>query len=307
MVRVSEIDVDRDYRLRALVAAGIALSSEPSLDELLERLVRIAAELTGARYAALGVIDPAGDELERFITQGVGGEEAVAIGALPRGRGILGVLIHDVETLRLHSLGDDPRSVGFPPNHPPMRSFLGVPVVLRGVAYGNLYLTEKGDGADFDADDEDLVGLLAAQAAVATENARLYEASRRWSQQLEALNEIGTALATEIDLPRLLELIVRRLCELIDARVIAIAVPRADGTLVIEAAQGEPRNRGPRDLDQVRGGGACPTRCPDRGHNPVRPPDGDSSRTQTLPRGIHGPGGSTGVGAPRTYRVLLRV
>ena len=120
-----------------------------------------------------------------------------------------------------------------------MRTFLGVPVVLRGVAYGNLYLTEKEGDADFDAEDEDLVGLLAAQAAVAIENARLYEASRRWSQQLEALNEVGNALATEIDLPRLLELIVRRLCELIDARVIAIAVPRADGTLVIEAAEGE--------------------------------------------------------------------
>ncbi len=120
-----------------------------------------------------------------------------------------------------------------------MRTFLGVPVVLRGVAYGNLYLTEKKGGADFDAEDEDLVGLLAAQAAVAIENARLYEASQRWSQQLEALNEVGNALATEIDLPRLLELIVRRLGELIDARVIAIAVPRADGTLVIEAAEGE--------------------------------------------------------------------
>ena len=120
-----------------------------------------------------------------------------------------------------------------------MRSFLGVPVILRGVAYGNLYLTEKEGGADFTAEDEDLVGLLAAQAAVAIENARLYEASRRWSRQLEALNEVGNALATEIDLPRLLELIVRRLRELIDARLIAIAVPRADGTLIIEAADGE--------------------------------------------------------------------
>ena len=173
MVRVSEIDVDRDYRLRVLVAAGIAWSSEPSLDELLERLVRIAAELTGARYAALGVIDPAGDEFERFITQGVGGEEAVAIGALPRGRGILGVLIHDVETLRLHSLGDDPRSVGFPPNHPPMRSFLGVPVGLRGVAYGNLYLTEKRMAPTSTPMTRILSALLAAQAAVATQNSRL--------------------------------------------------------------------------------------------------------------------------------------
>jgi signal transduction histidine kinase len=239
MVSVSETGIDRDDPLRALVGAGIALSSAVSLDELLERLVQIAARLTGARYAALGVIDRDGEQLERFVTHGVGEAEAEAIGDLPRGDGILGALIHDVETLRLHSIGDDPRSVGFPPNHPPMGTFLGVPVVLRGVAYGNLYLTEKEGGADFDPEDEDLVGLLAAQAAIAIENARLYEASQRWSRQLEALNEVGNALVSEIDLPRLLELIVRRLRGLIDARVIAIAVPRADGTLVIEAAEGE--------------------------------------------------------------------
>ncbi len=182
MAVVSEIDIDREDPLRALVGAGIALSSALPLDELLERLVQIAAGLTGARYAALGVIDRDGAELERFVTHGIDREEAEAIGALPRGGGILGVLIRDVETLRLHDLGDDPRSVGFPPSHPPMRTFLGVPVVLRGVAYGNLYLTEKEGGVDFDAEDEDLVGLLAAQAAIAIENARLYEASRRWSQ-----------------------------------------------------------------------------------------------------------------------------
>jgi signal transduction histidine kinase len=239
MGAVSEIGIDQDDRLRALVGAGIALSSELSLDELLKRLVETAATLTRARYAALGVIDRDGDQLERFITHGIDADAAKAIGDLPRGGGILGVLIRNVETLRLHDLSEDARSVGFPPHHPPMRSFLGVPVILRGVAYGNLYLTEKEAGADFDAEDEDLVGLLAAQAAVAIENARLYEASRRWSQQLEALNEVGNAFVTEIDLPLLLELIVRRLRELIDARLIAIAVPRADGTLVIEAADGE--------------------------------------------------------------------
>ncbi len=237
--RVNEVGTGQRDRLRALVGAGIALSSELSLDELLRRLVEAAAALTGARYAALGVIDRDGKELEHFLTHGIDTDEARAIGDLPRGRGILGVLIHNAETLRLHDLSEDPRSVGFPPNHPPMRSFLGVPVMLRGVAYGNLYLTEKEAGADFDVEDEDLVGLLAAQAAVAIENARLYEASRRWSDQLEALNEVGNALATEIDLPRLLELIVRRLRDLIDARVIAIALPRADGTLAIEAAVGE--------------------------------------------------------------------
>jgi GAF domain-containing protein len=147
--------------------------------------------------------------------------------------------MRDDETLRLRDLSEDPRSVGFPPNHPPMRGFLGLPVLLRGVAYGNLYLTEKEGAADFDEQDEELVGLLAAQAAVAIENARLYEASRRWSIQLEALTEVGTALAEEIDLPRLLELITRRLRGLVGARLVAIAPPGPDGTLAIEAADGE--------------------------------------------------------------------
>ena len=243
---VSESGNDDRDRLRALVRAGIALSSERSLDELLNRLVETAATLTGARYAALGVLDSSGGQLERFITTGIDEERVKAIGDLPRGRGILGVLIHDAAPLRLHDLGDDPRSVGFPANHPPMRSFLGVPVMLRGVAYGNLYLTEKNGGADFDLEDEELLGLLASQAAVAIENARLYEATRRWSGHLEALNEIGTALAEEIELPRLLDLITRRLRQLIDARLVAIALPRADRSLIIEAADGE-------GADDIRG------------------------------------------------------
>jgi two-component system, NarL family, sensor histidine kinase DevS len=226
-------------RLHALVGAGIALSSERSLDDLLHRLVETAAALTGARYAALGVIDPSGRALEQFVTYGVDAATAAAIGHRPRGRGILGVLIRDAETLRLHDIGEDTRSVGFPPNHPPMRSFLGAPVMLRGVAYGNLYLTEKAGGADFDDEDEELVKLLASQAAVAIENARLYEASRRWSSQLEALDEVWNAIAEEIELPRLLELITRRLRDLIDARLVAIALPRPDGTLGIEAADGD--------------------------------------------------------------------
>ena len=130
-------------RLRVLVDAGITLSSELSLDALLQRIVETAAQLTGARYAALGVIDKSGQSLERFLTTGIDDETYAAIGDLPRGRGILGVLIREARTLRLHDIADDPRSVGFPRHHPPMRAFLGVPILLRGVAYGNLYLTEK--------------------------------------------------------------------------------------------------------------------------------------------------------------------
>src|SRR5262245_38194098 len=129
-------------RLRALVDAGIALSSELSLDTLLQQLVETAAHLTEARYAALGVIDETGTGLERFLTHGVDAQTHAAIGKLPRGRGILGVLIRDAKPLRLDDIRDDPRAVGFPEHHPPMRTFLGVPIILRGVAFGNLYLSE---------------------------------------------------------------------------------------------------------------------------------------------------------------------
>ena len=226
-------------RLRRVLYAGIALSSELSLDALLQQIVEAAAELTGARYAALGVIDRSGQALERFLTTGIDAETHALIGDLPRGRGILGALIRDTATLRLHDLGEDPRSVGFPPNHPPMKSFLGVPIVLRGTAYGNLYLTEKAGGEDFTEDDEDLIELLASQAAVAIENARLYETSQRWLRQLESLNEIGDALTGELDLDRLLDLVARRLRELVAARIVLIALPDSGGELVIAAADGE--------------------------------------------------------------------
>jgi signal transduction histidine kinase len=229
----------KEDRLRALVDAGVAIASELSLDALLQRLVEKAAELTGARYAALGVIDRSGGGLERFVTTGIDAETHAAIGDLPRGRGILGALIRDASPLRLHDLGEDPRSVGFPPNHPPMRTFLGVPIVLRGVAYGNFYLTEKEGGEDFTEEDEELVTLLASQAAVSVENARLYEASTGWSRQLESLNEVGNALATETDLERLLDLIARRLRELIDARVVAVVLPEGTNELRFAAAAGD--------------------------------------------------------------------
>lgn len=228
----------REGRLRALFAAGLAVTSELSLDTLLHRLVVAAAELTGARYGALGVIDASGAELEQFVTHGIDDHLRAEIGALPRGRGILGVLIRDAKPLRLHELADDPRSVGFPPGHPPMASFLGVPVMLRGVAYGNLYLTEKEGGEDFSEEDEELVTLLAGQAAVAIENARLYEAATRWSRQLQSLQEVGNALATETDLDRLLDLIVRRLRELLAARVVVLALPAGSDELRFAAVAG---------------------------------------------------------------------
>src|SRR6266542_1807777 len=131
-------EVGRQARLHALVEAGIALSSELSLDALLQKLVETAASLTDAAYAALGVIDAGGQQLERFLTTGIDPEVHAQIGDLPRGRGILGVLIRDATPLRLPDLAAHPRSVGFPEHHPEMHTFLGVPILLRRVAYGNL-------------------------------------------------------------------------------------------------------------------------------------------------------------------------
>jgi len=225
-------------RIRSLLDAGIALTSELSLDALLQNLTETARDLTGARYAALGVIDPNRTELERFVTTGLDADTVAGIGDLPRGRGILGVLISDAQPLRLHDIADDPRSVGFPANHPEMRTFLGVPILLRGVAYGNLYLTEKEDGGDFTTEDQELVTLLASQAAVAIENARLFESAKRWSDQLESLIEVGNALATELDPPRMLDLVARRLREILHARFVLILLER-EGELRVEVAAGD--------------------------------------------------------------------
>ena len=207
---------------------ALALNSELSLDGLLQKIVETAVSLTGARYAALGVIDETGAALERIITTGVNEETRTMIGDLPRGRGILGVLIRDATPLRLTHISDDPRSSGFPPGHPPMDSFLGVPVMLRGLAYGNLYLTEK-DGGEFTDEDEELATLLAAQAAVAIENARLYESATRWSRQLESLHDEVRWIDDETDVTRLLTLVCERLRGLTNARLALAALPTDGG------------------------------------------------------------------------------
>jgi signal transduction histidine kinase len=231
-----------EARLRAVLDAAIAVSSELSLDAVLQRIVEGAASLTGAQYAALGVINPSRQALERFVVTGIDDATRDAIGDLPSGRGILGVLIRDATPLRIDDLSADPRAVGFPPNHPPMRTFLGVPVLLRGVAYGNLYLTEKAGGSPFSEEDQEIVQLLAGQAAVAIENARLYESATRWGEQLQSLTDVGNALSTEIELPKLLDLVVGRLRELIAARVVFIAMPQPDGAVVIETVAGDDPN-----------------------------------------------------------------
>jgi signal transduction histidine kinase len=171
--------VDAGQRRDALVQAGLVLASELSLPSILQKIVELACQVADARYGALGVLDSDGRMIFDFITHGVTEEERLAIGNLPVGKGILGLLITEAKPIRLARIQDHPRSVGFPPNHPPMTSFLGVPIKVRGRIYGNLYLTEKLGAAEFTEEDQEAVVTLAAQAGVAIENARLQEDLRR--------------------------------------------------------------------------------------------------------------------------------
>src|SRR3954470_23485490 len=166
-------------RFERLIEAGRGLMADLDLDLVLDRVLETARDLTGARYAALGVLDEGRRELARFITKGIDAETHRAIGDLPRGRGILGLLIDEPTPLRLEDVGRHPRSYGFPTGHPPMRTFLGVPITIAGHPYGNLYLTEKEGGAQFTAGDEQAAGTLAEFAGVAIENARRYGGAKR--------------------------------------------------------------------------------------------------------------------------------
>jgi signal transduction histidine kinase len=184
---------------RALLEAVTAISSDLDLHSVLSRIVEAATQLTEARYGALGVIGSDAFLVE-FVTTGLGDEERAAIGDLPHGRGILGLLIHHPEPLRLDDLTQHPQSAGFPPNHPPMGSFLGVPVRIRGTVFGNLYLTEKADGHSFTREDQSLVESLATAAGFVIDNARAYGLSERRRQWLEASAELSEALQPPIQL-----------------------------------------------------------------------------------------------------------
>jgi signal transduction histidine kinase len=179
---IARRDADRD-----LIEAGMALASEISVDALLQRIVELAVELTNARYGALGVLTPDGRSIDEFITVGITAEERAAIGDPPTGHGLLGALIRDARPLRIPDISADSRSVGFPPNHPPMRSLLGAPITGRGRVFGNIYLTDKRDAEVFDEEDERILIVLATQAAVAVENARLYDETERRGRELRRL------------------------------------------------------------------------------------------------------------------------
>jgi signal transduction histidine kinase len=224
-------------RYERLLEGGLALAADLSLAATLQRIVELAAGLTGARYGALGVLGRDGT-ITDFITTGITAEERAAMGHIPHGRGILGVLIEDARPLRLHDIAEDPRSVGFPPNHPPMRTFLGVPVTARGRVYGNLYLTEKEGGTDFDADDERGLTLLAAQAGAAIEAAHLFEEANDRAQRLEAIRAISTAILAGTEPAELLGLIAGHARALVGADLATLALPLDDQRLVVEAADG---------------------------------------------------------------------
>ena len=232
-----------EHRLARLIDAGRGLLSELDLETVLDRLLQTAADLTGARYVALGVLDEGRRELARFLTRGIDEETHRAIGDLPRGRGLLGVLIDDPRPLRLDDVGDHPRSYGFPPGHPPMRSFLGVPILIRGEAWGNLYLTEKAGGEPFAPEDEEAVVVLADWAAIAIENARLYRdvAARREELEravrgLQATAAIARAVGGETELERILELVVKRGRALIEAHDVLIMLREGDELVIVAGA-----------------------------------------------------------------------
>jgi len=173
---------------RRLIEAGMILASELALDAVLLRIVELAVDLTGARYGALGVLTPDGRSIEEFTTVGITREERAAIGDPPTGHGLLGALITEARPMRIPDIRADSRSVGFPPNHPQMKSLLGAPIKGRGTVFGNIYLTDKEGAEAFDEEDERVLVVLATQAAIAVENARLYDETERKGRELQKLH-----------------------------------------------------------------------------------------------------------------------
>jgi signal transduction histidine kinase len=225
-------------RIRALLQAVMSISSQLDLAEVLHSIAATAAELSGATYSALGVLDAEGVRLSDFITVGIDDAQRAAIGELPRGRGVLGLLITDPRPVRLADLGKHPSSFGFPPGHPPMRTFLGVPILVRDEVYGNLYLTEKRGGGEFSESDEQIVLALASAAGLAVQNARLFARAKRREEWLGAAGAITARLlggATESDVFPDIVAAARHLAE---ADIAVLALPGRDGTLRIEAADG---------------------------------------------------------------------
>jgi signal transduction histidine kinase len=233
-----------DQRTRRLLDVGKVLLAELDPQAVLHLILEEAREITGARFAALGVLDEERTDLKQFLTSGVDEATRRRIGDLPRGRGVPGVLIKQPQPLRLTDVSEHPASYGFPEGHPPMLGFLGVPILIRGEAWGNLYLAEKQEG-EFTEADEEAVGILAGWAGTAIENARLYRLSEQRREELEravrgleATSDIAIAIGTESNLDRILELIAKRGRALVDAQSMLIML-REDADLVVAAVAGQ--------------------------------------------------------------------
>ena len=245
MASVAERHRNVGSGMLGVLDAACGVLSDLDVDVVLERIIEAARELTGARYSALGILDRSRGELERFITAGLDEPTHRQIGALPRGRGVLGELIADPRPLRLSDVGAHPHSYGFPSGHPPMKTFLGVPVLVAGESFGNLYLTEKPEGEEFSEEDEQALVRLAKFAGVAIDHARRYSGVdeqrsqlNRTVQALDATVQIARAVGGETDLETILELVAKRGRALVSARALVIEHERG-GEMVVAAGAGE--------------------------------------------------------------------
>ncbi|WP_225850342.1 GAF domain-containing sensor histidine kinase [Streptomyces sp. HPF1205] len=252
-------------QVQALLDAVLAIGSDLDLQTVLRRIVAAAVELVDARYGALGVLGEE-DTIRQFVTVGMDERDVARIGHYPRGEGILGLLIREPVPLRLENLSEHPASSGFPPGHPPMRSFLGAPVRVRDRVFGNLYLTDKREGRQFDADDEAVLRTLAAAAGVAIDNARLYEDARRRQRWLSASGELTRTLLSGAEPSQVLGDLAETVRDMAEADLVTLALPvGSSGDLVVEAAAGS-------SADAVRGlalGGTTLAAAVHRGGEPV--------------------------------------
>ncbi|CAM5330374.1 GAF domain-containing protein OS=Streptomyces rimosus subsp. rimosus (strain ATCC /DSM 40260 / JCM 4667 / NRRL 2234) OX=1265868 GN=SRIM_021505 PE=4 SV=1 [Streptomyces rimosus subsp. rimosus] len=222
--------------LEAMRTVGAGLDLHITLD----RIVETAAELADARYAAIGIIDESREGLSDFVTYGVGAEDRARIGALPDGhKGLLGALIHDPKALRLADLTQDVRSAGFPPGHPPMRTFLGVPIRVQGEIFGNLYLTEKRGGGEFSEGDLHMVRVLATEAGIAIGNARMYAATRQRERWIDGSVAVTTALLAGSDVDDALAVVAEQARKLAESAAGIVLLPTDDGGLEIVAASAD--------------------------------------------------------------------
>ena len=236
--RLQAVVETRD-RMHGLLEAVVAVGSGLDLETMLHRIVEAAVSLADARYGALGVVGD-GDRFAEFVPVGLDEREISEIDHWPEGKGLLGLLIRDPRPLRLADIKTHPDSAGFPPGHPPMRGFLGVPVHVRGKVFGNLYLTEKRDGSHFTADDEAVVSALGAAAGVAIENARLYEDSQRQQRWLRASSEVTTRLLSGIEPADVFPALTTQALDLSGADLAVVALPDSQGSrLIIEYADGD--------------------------------------------------------------------